>query len=169
LHHCSPLICNHPHGFQNTSFFLLWQQQLKAKISSQRNCVPDVGTGTESKSKQIKFTCRSSFPAKERSATLLTARLLFAWLETLLFQGLYFSPLTISQIKRVGMKLPNVNKNLQSRCCSFRHPARCLLHLNAAEDTFMPQWWSYYNAHTAQERRKTSRVLLSVSRKSYST
>lgn len=137
------------------------------KTSHECNCAPDVKTGTESKSKHTRCTCHLSFPEKEwlwffqvHNALCSTTSFCMAW--TTLKDYIY--PLTISQMKWFEMKLPNLTKK-KNIVAASNLPPHFLLHLNAATDAFMLWWWNSYNAHTVQELRQTSRVLLNFNRK----
>lgn len=130
------------HHFQNTPFFLVWEDKFKMKTSHECSCAPDVKTGIESKSKHTRCTCHLSFPervvwcSEVHNAPCSTASFCMAWMTL----KDYIYPLTISQIKWFEMKLPNLTK--KNHCAASNlHPISCSLsmrpqmHLHCDDET----------------------------------
>lgn len=79
-------------------------------------------------------------------------------------QGLYL-PTHNKPNEMVWNEIAKLNKKKKNIVAASNLPPHFLLHLNAATDAFMLWWWNSYNAHTVQELRQTSRVLLNFNRK----
>lgn len=133
-----------------------WKYRVNATVSLMSK------KGTWSKGKQVKFACHLSFPAEEcydalRSMMLLKAHLLSVQLKALYFQGLYFPPTHNKRNKKGWNEIAKSNK---SHCCSFKHEPHFLLHLNAAEDRFLLQWWKLLQCtHSTRAKKNIQGVI----------